>query len=114
VGGDLCFFGGPNPVNMEKAHGDTSVIWSVLGLPSKSSSSTTSTTSPPPLAIVSSGSAGDVKTWTCNQSLMKLNCTSTHFVSTQAIITMDYFESNPNLVVCASLDKQLSAFYVQD
>lgn len=91
-------------VNMEKAHGDASVIWSVLCLNGANA------TNP---AFVSSGSAGDVKSWLFNQPLMKLNCTSTHFISTQAIITMDYFSSNPNLVVCASLDKQLSAFYVE-
>jgi hypothetical protein len=106
VGGDICFIGKEGDsklINFEKSHGDASTIWSVLCLGSNNNIGNN---------IVSSGSAGDIKTWRMNESTKKLTCTSTHFLSTQAIITMDKFSSCKELVVCGSLDKQISAIYV--
>jgi len=110
VGGDIFVYhpkSSKKLINYEKSHGDNSTIWSVLSFSNDSNVLVT---------VVSSGSAGDVKSWKLNLSSQvnpKFTSTSTHFISNQAVICMSQFVSNHNLVICGSLDKQLSLLYVE-
>lgn len=89
----------PN-ILQHKAHGDTGTLWSVRG---------TKINNKPHL--LSCGSKGDVKLWEVketgqNNSLAPI---STLLVSSHAIVCMETFSSNPNVIVYSSLDRKVGA-----